>query len=239
MFKHSSPPDQGSRKVLSAGCGLGAELISFAAMAERAGLKDMSYEGVDISGDFLLFASNRIYPEEMFRGTPSWFKKFFYRCLDEYGNEWRQLQPHRIDNLRFHPATNIADFRSEYKYDIAFLMNVLCHMTAEMKKKIIENIAMHCSGIICLSRLDMIRTEDTGALEEECDTNESYVIRAAQTMEMVCEILGDNDFMFAKSEGLKNGVFERDNRSYDQKVASASGVLVAVHKDFIKPAPAS
>jgi chemotaxis protein methyltransferase CheR len=133
-------------RIWSAGCCTGEEAYSIAMLVDRLiphpGDWNVSILATDINPAFLRKATEGVYGEWSFRGTPAWIRERYFK----QGRNLRfELQPLMRKRVTF-SYLNLADdvypslTNNTNAMDVIFCRNVLMYFSAAQAKKVIENL---------------------------------------------------------------------------------------------------
>lgn len=133
-------------RIWSAGCCTGEEAYSIAMLVDRMiphpGNWNVSILATDINPAFLRKASEGVYGEWSFRGTPAWIRERYFK---QGKNSRFDLQPLIRKRVTF-SYLNLADdvypslTNNTNAMDVIFCRNVLMYFSATQAKKVIENL---------------------------------------------------------------------------------------------------
>lgn len=133
----------GAIRIWSAGCATGEEPYSIAILLNKlmAGLEkwDVEILATDLNFKSLQKASEGIYSEWSFRGTPPWVRSAYFEAVDK--DRWA-IRP-AIKKMVSFAQLNLADdffpwhSNSIHGFDVIFCRNVLMYFTPEGMRKVI------------------------------------------------------------------------------------------------------
>jgi chemotaxis protein methyltransferase CheR len=136
----------GAIRIWSAGCATGEEPYSIAILLSKlmAGLEkwDVEILATDLNFKSLQKASEGIYREWSFRGTPPWVRSAYFEAVDK--DRWA-IRP-AIKKMVTFAQLNLADdsfpwhSNSIHGFDVIFCRNVLMYFTPEGIKKVVRQL---------------------------------------------------------------------------------------------------
>jgi len=135
--------------VLFHACSVGPEVYSFAinAALEKNFSRKFSIYATDFEQLYLDKAKKGIYSSEDISHLSDTEKMYFTRI----DNNRYQINKSIQEMITFLPPSDYRVYESEKKYDIVFLLNSLCYVTAEEQSKVINKISSYNDKYLIIS----------------------------------------------------------------------------------------
>ncbi|MCA6215659.1 protein-glutamate O-methyltransferase CheR [Ideonella sp. B7] len=133
-------------RVWSAGCSTGQEAYSIAMVLDDAlGPAGWEVLGSDLSLRVLQRAREAAYDlpacSEL---PPAWFQRYARIGHGEQAGRFRMV-PTLVSRVRFEPLNLIGPWPALGRFDAIFLCNVLCHLTADVRRSLVPRL-LGCLG---------------------------------------------------------------------------------------------